>query len=792
MEKLKSLVPETLKQMIAESTTDDLPSSCSSLLDFLLHFEPFQRMVNDLTDPEVALCGKNKEGALESKQKGNRCFLSGDYANALNFYTQALRVAPMDAYEQDRKLVATLYVNRASVLHKMGLVGECVRDCNRALRISSNYAKAWFRRGKANASMGKYEDAIRDLDVAKTAESSVGGKKQIESEMKIVLDQQYKAASPSTRHNQNNSNMLDEPHQMKLQCVTTPEKGKGLASTVDIPQASLVHTEDPFATIILKHCRETHCHYCLNELPADKVPCTSCSIPWYCSQKCCIEAGGEMCCDYPNNQSIHKYLPDNLQKYIVEATLIADSERDDQISEHKHECKGVPWPAVLPSEIVLAGRVLVNSIIKRGGSTDSINLGEISDLSHHYSKMPPESKLELHIFSAVLSCCLQHCNGFEIPINGISISQIVILISQIRVNSMTVVRMKFIDQHELVDQFGNLSSWEGGPTSNVEQVRVGQAIYASGSLFNHSCRPNIHAYFLSRTLHIRTTEYVSAGCPLELSYGPQVGQWDCKDRIKFLEDEYSFRCQCTGCSKMNFSDLVLNAFHCVKLNCSGIVLESSVINCEKEKLKHLPNIINTDSIVSLLQAEELNIDDINKAANDMQINSFYQLNPGYCLKCGSYRDLESSSVAANNCIRRLQNSIDSKNVSSTTLLGALSSLGVLRSTLHAYNRRIAEAEDNLAQAFCLVGELQPAMEHCKASIEILEKLYNLNHIVIGYELVKLSSIQLSLRDSGAVDSIDRLYQIFSCYYGSHTDVIFPDLQFLRKEGKTYFAKYQLT
>lgn len=47
-------------------------------------------MVKDLTDPEVALCGKSKEGALESKHKGNKCFLKSDYANALDFYTQVL------------------------------------------------------------------------------------------------------------------------------------------------------------------------------------------------------------------------------------------------------------------------------------------------------------------------------------------------------------------------------------------------------------------------------------------------------------------------------------------------------------------------------------------------------------------------------------------------------------------------------------------------------------------------------------------------------------------------------
>lgn len=37
---------------------------------------------------------------------------------------------------------------------------------------------------------------------------------------------------------------------------------------------------------------------------------------------------------------------------------------------------------------------------------------------------------------------------------------------------MTVVRMKSIDYHDLVGQFGKFSSLEGGPTSNVEQVCI--------------------------------------------------------------------------------------------------------------------------------------------------------------------------------------------------------------------------------------------------------------------------------------------------------------------------------
>ena len=51
----------------------------------------------------------------------------------------------------------------------------------------------------------------------------------------------------------------------------------------------------------------------------------------------------------------------------------------------------------------------------------------------------------------------------------------------------------------------------------------------------------------------------------------QIGQWDCKDWIKFLEEEYFFRYQCSGCSEVNLSDLFLNAFHYDKPNCFGII-----------------------------------------------------------------------------------------------------------------------------------------------------------------------------------------------------------------------------
>ena len=67
------------------------------------------------------------------------------------------------------------------------------------------------------------------------------------------------------------------------------------------------------------------------------------------------------------------------------------------------------------------------------------------------------------------------------------------------------------------------------------------------------------------------------------------------------------------------------------------------------------------------------------------------------------------------------------------------------------------------------------------SWQILEKLYGSNHIVIGYELMKLSSIQLSLGDTAAMKSISRLAAIFSWYYGPHADMMFPYLGSLKRE-----------
>ncbi|WZY94314.1 hypothetical protein YC2023_066643 [Brassica napus] len=765
METLKSLIPEHLLQTVksSSSSVDDLLSSSSSLLRFLLGLPQFHQVksskppltllsassfskvlwfwvlkaVSELADPDLGCCGKSQESSLDLKRRGNLCFRSRSFDDALRFYSKALRVA------RDNTLLASLFLNRANALHNLGLLQESLRDCHRALRIDPFYAKAWFRRGKLNTLLGNYKDAFRDITVSISLESSPAGKKQLQNELLAIPDFQNKQTSENTLCYAT-ADLPNVQSEVKLRCVSTKEKGRGMVSESDIEQPSVIHVEEPFCVVISKSCRETHCHFCLNELPADSVPCPSCSVPVYCSESCQIQSGGTLSTNEMVKNSTFQNLPDDIVEHIKGVTsAVRYYSETECVQEHQHECRGANWPAVLPSDAVLAGRVIMKLINQGETPTDLSNLQEKLDLSHSYSKMSPESKLELHLLSIVLIWCLNKSCCPDLSVCEASVSQTIILLSQIKVNSMAIVRMKSSGDSFKCIPAGNVSAKE--PIQSLEQIRVGQALYKIGSLFNHSCKPNIHLYFLSRGLVMRTTEFVPVGCPLELSYGPEVGKWDCKD-----------------------------------------LLDSSVAACESEKLNHFlaaPKSLDHHFLVS-----EKVYAGVSEVASSLLIkpSGSLHIKADKCLKCGSRCEVENSHAEVNkawNHLRRVEELMNSGRANISVLSDCLRSIAVLRTSLHMYNKDIADAEDKVAQACYLAGEMKGAREHCEASIKILKRLYGDEHVVIGNELVKLASIQLASGDSsGAWETTKRLSQIFSKYYGSHAETLFSYLSCLKLEA----------
>ncbi|XP_006662498.1 SET and MYND domain-containing protein 4 [Oryza brachyantha] len=793
MERLKSAVPAELRRAVGEGTAADLPFTTSRLLSFLEGLPLFHLVIGELTDPELALCRKDKGRAAELKGKGNECFSKREFEQALGFYSQALRYLPISSDGKDAGLIATLYVNRASTMHKLGLLEECIRDCDRAISVSPNYAKAWYRKGMVNASLKNYKSAINDLEVALSMEVTSSGKSNITQELKLILQKHQNVnqvgASSSDCTDAGFPHTVQQ-HEVILECVSTPNKGRGMMSPNDISPASLIHAEDPLAAIIMKSCRDTHCHYCFSEAPTDVVFCPSCTIPIYCSNRCQDKAVGQISGNQNTHLESNKNLVD-IAKLSVTSTRCKTLD-SKQNAEHKHECGGAHWSAVLPSDIVLAGRIMAQYIDKQllAGKRSTIS-GPNLDLVHHYDQDSPASKFESHMYAIVLLSCVQSYYKSGISWAEDSLSQLVLLICQIKVNSIAIVHMKSMDGGKALTVDKRFSGSSGAVMCSVEQVRVAQAIYKSSSFFNHSCQPNVHAYFHLRTLVLRSTEYIKAGTPIELSYGPQAGEIDLPERQKSLRENYYFSCGCSSCSVLNLSDLVMNSFRCPQNNCLGAVSELTFNKCKENFVR-----------VSMGESHvcSLSLPDISRFDGDMvkvgklffKTDAILNIDPGFCLSCRSRLDLSSSVAMSDRAIskiNRLKELPSLDHAPEFLIAEALRSLEQIKKFRHPYSKALAQAQDTIAEAFAKVGDQEQARKHCKASIEILEKLYHTKHIIIAHELIKLVSIELSMGDSAsAAASFAQAEAIFSLYYGPDVKKIFPYVDVLRRNvGERYIG-----
>nr|CAB3499195.1 unnamed protein product [Digitaria exilis] len=284
--------------------------------------------------------------------------------------------------------------------------------------------QAWYRKGMVNASLKNYSSAVRDLEVALHEEMTSLGKSNIEQELKSILQKQENIGEVGTSSCDSmgaDLPLAGQPQKIIIESISTPNKGRGMTSTDDIPPASLVHVEDPMAAIIMKSSRETHCHFCFDEAPADIVFCPSCTIPIYCSKRCQEQAGGDISC----NQDAHlEYNGHAMTLAKLSITSSCKSPSSKVFAEHRHECGGAHWAAVLPADIVLAGRIMAQYIEKRVlyGKNVSISSTKL-DLVHHYDQHSPANKLESQIYAIVLLSCLQNHYGSELLWTEDSLSQ---------------------------------------------------------------------------------------------------------------------------------------------------------------------------------------------------------------------------------------------------------------------------------------------------------------------------------------------------------------------------------
>jgi tetratricopeptide (TPR) repeat protein len=117
--------------------------------------EAVTQMVTKADDQEEGdgsdSAGQRKVLAEKEKDLGNKAFVGGDYAGAIEHFSRALKLAgPNCIY----------YTNRAAAYLRASRAAEALKDAEEAVSLDPQYVKALFRRAQALEALDRYTDAV--------------------------------------------------------------------------------------------------------------------------------------------------------------------------------------------------------------------------------------------------------------------------------------------------------------------------------------------------------------------------------------------------------------------------------------------------------------------------------------------------------------------------------------------------------------------------------------------------------------------------------------------------------
>ncbi|XP_014405687.1 PREDICTED: sperm-associated antigen 1 [Myotis brandtii] len=127
--------------------------------------------------------------ATREKEKGNEAFKSGDYEEAVKYYTRSISVLPTVA----------AYNNRAQAELKLQNWNSAFQDCEKVLELEPGNVKALLRRATTYKHQNKLQDAMEDLRQVLDAEPDNELAKKTLSEVERELKNSAPASKTHTK-----------------------------------------------------------------------------------------------------------------------------------------------------------------------------------------------------------------------------------------------------------------------------------------------------------------------------------------------------------------------------------------------------------------------------------------------------------------------------------------------------------------------------------------------------------------------------------------------------------------
>eukprot|EP00736_Rhodelphis_marinus_P005787 Rmarinus@m.6743 len=100
----------------------------------------------------------NSASINAKREAGNKCFVEGDFDNAVLHYTLAINETPHGAKESEK-----LFSNRSAALFGCGCYGAALKDAYDCVAINPRWDKGYYRAGIACQALGHHHEALMNL-----------------------------------------------------------------------------------------------------------------------------------------------------------------------------------------------------------------------------------------------------------------------------------------------------------------------------------------------------------------------------------------------------------------------------------------------------------------------------------------------------------------------------------------------------------------------------------------------------------------------------------------------------
>ncbi|KAK3911325.1 Annexin B9 [Frankliniella fusca] len=484
--------------------------------------------------------GKSHKISEDLRKEGNRAFQKVQNLLAMQYYNRSLAAAPLNSKEYSLAIG-----NRSAVNWALGFYEACLCDIKQAFQTGYPEElryKLLERQVKCCLNLGRKIEAasaLKELEAQLKKEPEEkqnqheGSLKAFHEELENLQNRLCSTADcpessktiwmvgcterPSVSYGAN------EEIECASNCIAlkySDEKGRHLIATKYIRPGDVLLVEKPFASILLPKSMASHCYNCLARC-LSPVPCLQCSQVLFCNEKCRSEA-------WERFHSIDCSLAPIISKRVGQMGLLAlrvllvasdKGKRVQQLFEEVENQRDSPDPRTRG--------------FNENGLYGSTDYWPIFYLVGH-----TERRSNADLFRrSVTAACLLHCLEKFSDFFGNNVEDNLYFFC----GGILLQHLQSLpcNAHEVSEMRVNCGAFES--------QEIGAAAYATLSLLNHSCDPNVVRHSYGDWAALRAIRPIKQGEEILDNYGYHHALHSVDYRQSQLSKQYFFSCCCEAC-----------------------------------------------------------------------------------------------------------------------------------------------------------------------------------------------------------------------------------------------------